>query len=442
MSGTTGNQARTVPLPGADAAERRFAVARFERVITAVRVAIVLSVVALLVVGIGPVRRHLEFAIALVCVASVYGAVVMCRPAWERRRTWQAWLITAIDSVLALIAVAVTGASASPAATILMIVVVAASTRTTVRATVYLALALAAAHMAIVLLVDPELNPLSERLHAGVWWTCYLLLTAVLGAALSLYAEREHEASTQAMAEAIAERSAAEEERDLRARLLAAKQAQQDGLRVILHDFRTPMASLRALTSELADPANAMEPGEREAGLRLTAAHVEHLAEMLSALSDVAASRNPAFRSGDHVRSVELRELVLAAGAAAGLRSPWLRVDVSPPRASIRADLQGLRRVLINLLDNAARHGRGQPVDVVARVVDSNVSIQIFDRGPGLSPEQMQRATQKNVSFRDPGGCGLGLWIVAQILQAMDGELELDTPPDGGFVARLSIPLA
>ena len=442
MSATTRVRSQALARNGDRSAEGQAAVARVERVIVAVRIAIVLSVAVLLVSGVASARQHLDYGITLVCVASVYAAVIMCRPDWERRRTRPAGVVTVIDSVLALIAVAVTGASASPAATILMIVVVAASTRTRVCATVCLALALAAVHMAIVLLVDPELNPLAERVQIGAWWACYLLITAVLGAALSLYAEREHEAGTLARAEAIAEHSAAEEERDLRARLLAAHQAQQDGLRVILHDFRTPMASLRALTTELADPANAMDPAERETGLRLTAAHVEHLAEMLNALSDVAASRNPTFGSGGDVRSVEVRELVLAAGAAAGLRPPDLRVGVSPPHARIRVDVQGLRRVLINLLDNAARHGRDEPVDVVCSVFDSKLSVEILDRGPGLCPEELQRATQKNVSFSDPGGAGLGLWIVEQILQAMDGELELDTRPGGGFVVRLRLPPA
>lgn len=442
MSATTRVRSQTWSRNEDWSAEGQAAVARVERVIVAVRIAIVLSVAVLLVAGGASARQHLDYGIALVCVASVYAAVMMCRPDWERRRTRPAWLVTGVDSVLALIAVALTGASASPAATILMIVVVAASTRTRVWDTVCLALALAAVHMAIVLLVDPELNPLAERVQVGAWWACYLLITAVLGAALSLYAEREHEAGTLARAEAIAEHSAAEEERDLRARLLAAYQAQQDGLRAILHDFRTPMASLRVLTAELADPANAMDAAERAAGLRLTAAHAEHLAEMLNALSDVAASRSPSFGRRDDVRRVEVGELVLSAGAAVGLRGSRLQVDVSPRSARVRVDVQGLRRVLINLLDNAARHGQDEPVDVICRVSHSTLSIEILDRGPGLGPEQLQRATQKNVSFSDPGTAGLGLWIVEQILQAMDGELELARRPGGGFVARLRLPSA
>jgi signal transduction histidine kinase len=223
--------------------------------------------------------------------------------------------------------------------------------------------------------------------------------------------------------------------------LHAAHQAQQDGLRVILHDFRTPMASLRALTAELADPANRMDADARRTGQQLTAAHVEHLTDMLDALSDVAASRSPFFgRSGD-MRSVDVHELMLAAGAAAGLRPPRLRVEVSPVKASIRTDAQGLRRVLVNLLDNAARQGRERPVDAIAQVSGTALSIQILDRGPGLAADQLRAATQKNVSFTEAGGAGLGLWIVEQILQAMDGELELGPRPGGGLAARVRIPL-
>ncbi|MGH3518381.1 MAG: sensor histidine kinase [Haloechinothrix sp.] len=427
-------------LPRSDGHEDEYGLSRIELVIVSIRFAIVLSAIVVVVIGVDPMRRHPVPAIALLGVALVYAVLLMFRPHWERPGRRSAVLVTMLDSALSLGVIAATGAVESPAATILFLVIVAAATRMRLSVTIAIALALAASYLAIALLVEPERNPFDERMQIGLWWALYLLFTAVLAGSLSLYAERAHEAQAAAKAEAIAEHSAAEEERDLRTRLLAAHQAQHDGLRAILHDFRTPVSSLTALTAELAHPRTTIADAEKEAALRLVSAHAQHFSAMLDALSDVAASRNPTL-SGRAPQTVELRELLLVAGDAAGLRPPRLRLIVDPPTARIRIDTQRFRRVLTNLMDNAERHGKNEPVDVVARV-DGRLRVDILDRGLGMTPEQLRVATRKDVSLGEAeGGSGLGLWIVEQIVQAMGGELRLDVRPGGGLAAHLSVPL-
>ncbi|MPY78528.1 MAG: sensor histidine kinase [Actinophytocola sp.] len=407
-----------------------------------IRLAIVASALALLLAGIDPVGRHPLAASVVVGVAIGYALVLLRRVDWERQGSRSSLVVTTADSVLALAFVATTGGGQSPAATILFLVIIAAATRLRLPVTVLLSLTLGACYLAIVLLVEPAPAPLDQRLQSGLWLALYLLLTGVFSASIALYVERAHAARAAARAEAIAEHSAATEERDLRARLLATYQAQHDGLRAILHDFRTPVSSLRALSGELADPATRIGPDEREAALRLVAAHSRQLSSMLDALADVAASRDPN-RPAAAPQPVVLRELLLAAADAAGLRPPRLRLAVTPAEAVVLVDEQRLRRVLINLLDNAARHGRGDPVDLVATVNGGWMTVDILDRGPGMSPEDLRVATRKDVSLGEAaGGSGLGLWIVGQIVQAMRGELRLAVRDGGGLSARVSLPVS
>lgn len=104
------------------------------------------------------------------------------------------------------------------------------------------------------------------------------------------------------MVEAEAEHAVAEEERDLRRRLLEAHQAQQDGLQVLVHKFRTPIASLEALTSALTSNTR-MTEADRAESVQLTNRHAQHLRDMIDALSDVASSRHPRLRLVESGRS-------------------------------------------------------------------------------------------------------------------------------------------
>lgn len=412
-----------------------------ERVVVAVRVVVVLSVAALLVVGPDLVRHYLSLAIAVVFVAAIYACAVFVNPGWELRRTRSAWLITGLDSGFTLLFIASTGAGSSPTVTILVLVVVAAAIRLPLLSTIGLASVVSGVYAGIALLVDPHTAPLADRVLDSVWWSVYLMLTAVLGSSLSLLAEREHEARIAARVDAVAEHKAAEEERDLRARLLKSYQAQRDGLQVMLHEFRTPVASLSALTNDLADGHSHISDADGERRAQLVTDHIAHLSEMLNALGDVAASRNPSFSAG-HVRNVDLRTVLSAAGDAAGLQPTQLQLSVRPDTEKIRIDGQRLRRILTNLLENAARHGQGHPVEVQAWIDDGLLHAEVLDRGPGVAPEQLAALMGKYVATGERRGhSGLGLWIVEQILQAMGGRLELGRRAGGGFVARFEVPL-
>lgn len=408
------------------------------RVMVTVRLAVALSMVALLVTGGDDVRRHLPWVVVTLSVASGYAAVVAVNPRWELYTRPAAWLLTVLDATFTLLTIAMTGAATSPAVAILVLVITAAAIRLPLGPTMALALGLGVAYLAVVLFVDPEFTSWRERWFQGLWWTGYLLLTGLLGASLSRLVDREREAGIAARVEAMAEHAAAEEERDLRRRLLESYQSQQDGLAVVLHEFRTPVISLRALARGLAEDG-ALTPADRETGNRLIAEHANHLSDMLDALGDVAASRRPAFGTG-RPRPVELRALVLASADAAGLQPPRLRLSFDDA-LTVKTDPQRFRRVLTNLLENAARHGEGKPVDVEAEVTGGLLRLRVLDRGSGVDAGNLAKLTGKfTAAGSNRGTAGLGLWIVDQIVQALGGRVGFRNRPGGGLVAEVEIP--
>lgn len=422
--------------PSADPEDARL----IARVIVSLRLAIVVSAIVAVSTGIDPMGRHPQIAIGVLGVAVIYAVLLMLNPDWEWRNSRSGQAITLVDVTLTLATIATTGGADSPASTILFLAVIAIATRLPLTATVLVSLVVGLSYFVIALVVDPQEIPLDERLQVGLWWAFYILFTAVLAATLTLYGERAHRKQAEAWAEAIAEHQAAEEERDLRARLLSAHVAQRDGLRAILHDFRTPVTSLSALTAALADSGSNLDAAGRESAIRLVGAHIQHLSAMLDALRDVAISRNPTHPAG-HPRRVELRDLLLASGDAAGLRPPRLRVQA--PDTHVNVDDQRLRRVLTNLLHNAELHGHSNDVEVVAELQQRNLTVTILDRGPGMSAQELAIATRKDVSLdKAGGGSGLGLWIVEQILDAMHGELSLKARDGGGLAAEVRVPIS
>ncbi|BBY81647.1 HAMP domain-containing histidine kinase [Mycolicibacterium pulveris] len=406
------------------------------RVVVAVRVAVVVSIVVLVAVGPEWLRRY-PLVLGLVLAAALgYSAVLMARPSLELRRTRYAWLVSTLDATLTLALIWLTGGTSSPVVVVLVLVVVASAARLTLPECLVLAGLVGVGYLAVVLVSGPRDSAGLPAATQGLWWALYLVFIAVLTGGLSVLVEREHRSRVRALVEAEAEHAAAEEERDLRARLLRSYEAQQEGLQVLLHEFRTPVASLGALV----DSAQ-LEPVERETTIRLAGRHARHLSDMLDALSDVNLSRQPAFSSG-RIRRIDLVELVNEAGDAAGVRPPRLHVTTSGDVSAIQVDAQGLRRILTNLLENAARHGRGRPIDVECERRGDQLSVAIVDRGPGVPQENLGELTTKFVSLSDRRGtAGLGLWIVAQIVDALGGTLQFSTRGEGGLTASFTVPV-
>ncbi|BBZ32007.1 hypothetical protein MCNF_06120 [Mycolicibacterium confluentis] len=411
------------------------------RVVVAVRAAVVLSIVVLALLGPEWMRAHPVALTVVLGGALAWAAVLMTYPRYEVRRTRYAWLVTVVDATFTLTLIGLTGGAASPVVSVLAMVVIASAARLTFVECLTLAALLGVSYLGVVLIWEPADAATLAPLAQGLWWAIFTVFVAVLSGGLAVLIEREHRFRVDALVEAEAEHAAAEEERDLRARLLRSYEAQQEGLQVLLHEFRTPVASLDALVDALTD-GSGMTDTARDAAIQLAGRHSRHLADMLDALSDVNLSRRPAFSTG-RVRRVDIADLVSEAGHAVNLAAPRLQVSTQGDVSNVQVDAQGLRRVLTNLLENAARHGRDRPIDVVCERLDEHhLRVAVLDRGPGVPESALGELTGKFVSLSDRRGtAGLGLWIVQQIIDALGGTLQFSARDEGGLAATFTVPI-
>jgi len=134
--------------------------------------------------------------------------------------------------------------------------------------------------------------------------------------------------------------------------------------------------------------------------------------------------------------------VVSAALLALGDESARVAVDVAEDLALVRADRELLQRVLVNLLDNAFRHGEGeQQVEVVAYAGAESIRLEVVDHGPGVARDQREKIFEpfQSLDDRGGGGVGLGLAVARGFIEAMGGAMVADTTQGGGLTMRIRL---
>ena len=113
--------------------------------------------------------------------------------------------------------------------------------------------------------------------------------------------------------------------------------------------------------------------------------------------------------------------------------------------ASITGSGDRLRfeQIVTNLLSNALKYGDGLPIEVTLDGDEANVRLSVTDHGIGIEPEQQQRLFERferAVTRRQYAGFGLGLWITRQIVDAMGGQIAVESRVGEGSSFRLTVP--
>ena len=203
------------------------------------------------------------------------------------------------------------------------------------------------------------------------------------------------------------------------------------------HELRTPLAVLRG-ELELAtqdDDLDAVRQGLRSA-LEETD-RLSRLSDNLLTLARVDAGQLPAGPV-----CTDLLDAVCA--AVARIPCPdTVTLTVEGVHRTVRGGPEWIDRVVTNLVSNAVQHAKCQ-VRVTMDVDADGVRLTVADDGPGFPDELMPRAFDRfsrGDGARSPGGIGLGLAIVASIMQALGGSARAGNgPPLGGASVEVTLP--
>lgn len=226
----------------------------------------------------------------------------------------------------------------------------------------------------------------------------------------------------------------------------AAREASQERLRRFIadasHELRTPLVSIRGYAELYRMGAARSEEDVAKAMRRIEdeAARMGVLVEDLLTLA-----RLDEVRSAPH-GPVDLAVLAKDAVDDARVTAPDRDITLMAQRGFVTGDADQLRQVFANLLRNALVHTpEGTAIDVTVEHADDTVALEVRDYGqglPGKDPgalfERFWRA--EGGRERGKGGAGLGLAIVAGIVDAHGGTVSAANAPGGGAAFQVRFP--
>jgi two-component system, OmpR family, sensor histidine kinase KdpD len=215
-------------------------------------------------------------------------------------------------------------------------------------------------------------------------------------------------------------------------------------LAALSHDLRTPLTVLVGLAESLIFTKPELSPQQREtAGAINEEAH--RMSALVSNLLDMAR-----IESGGVKLNLEwqpLEEVVGAALAAARNMLKQHHVELRIPRdlPLIRFDALLIERVLVNLLENAAKYTPADStVTLSSEIIADQLSVSVADNGPGLpigrEDAVFEKFTRGDRESATPG-VGLGLAICRAIVESHGGRIVGRNRPGGGALFTFTLPL-
>jgi signal transduction histidine kinase len=146
----------------------------------------------------------------------------------------------------------------------------------------------------------------------------------------------------------------------------------------------------------------------------------------------------------DIERATTVDLLGLAAEEAAAFEACVAGIPVGATPVEVKGDATLLRRLIRNLLENAAKHGR-PPIRIAVMKLKNSARIVVSDHGDGIAASERERVFEP--FYRPPGrsessgGWGLGLSLVRQIAKRHGGAVFCDAEPDGGSRFVVDLPM-
>src|SRR5205085_518454 len=214
-------------------------------------------------------------------------------------------------------------------------------------------------------------------------------------------------------------------------------------LRSVSHDLRSPLATIRAVATDLRDGVVYEEPTRIEL-LSTVCDEAERLDRIVANL--LSLSRIEAGAFAPERQAVPIDELIADRLRKLGglLRHVRVQVELAGDLPLVDGDYTQLEQVVTNLLENASRHA---PPGTMVRIggrrlpgAGGQVEIWVSDEGIGIPDYDRQRVFEPFRRGEGSRSSGVGLAICKAVVEAHGGTIRVERTPGGGATFVFSLP--
>jgi PAS domain S-box-containing protein len=227
------------------------------------------------------------------------------------------------------------------------------------------------------------------------------------------------------------------------------EEVKADFIATASHELRTPLAAVYGAAQTLLRHDFALDEAGRDRFVSLIADESERLGRIVNEI--LLANQLDAGRldlEAEPFEAAELVERVVEATRAYAPPAVSLEPNIPENVPRVAADLDKVRQVLVNLVENAIKYSPdGGKVEVGVDAGDDTVRFYVRDEGLGIAPEERERVFEKFYRvdpqmMRGVGGTGLGLYICKELVSRMGGTIWVDANEGKGSTFQFELPAA
>ncbi len=215
----------------------------------------------------------------------------------------------------------------------------------------------------------------------------------------------------------------------------------------VSHEFKTPLSLIRLYSETLAGNEQAFTPEDRRNYIRIIARESERMSRLIDNVLDFSKMEQSGKRH--ELPEGNLTDTISQAIQDYSEYLMWrgfdLKAFIKPQLPLLRFNPEQVSQMILNLLDNARKYsGSSRLIRLHAYARVSDVVIEVQDNGIGIPAEEKDKIFlpfYRISNASDTGGCGLGLYLVSQVMNEHGGSVEVQSEVNRGSLFRLVFPI-
>ena len=227
------------------------------------------------------------------------------------------------------------------------------------------------------------------------------------------------------------------------------EQLRNEFIENVSHEFRTPMTLISGVAESLKIWED-LPKKEKKRALDIIEIETKRLEKLVTELLSLANVKNKSSEAQALSKfdvSLLMEEVIKTMNQIGKSKNISLILTIKSRPLIVKANYQLLYQAISNLIDNAIKYSfKDQSVKIIVRKLSNQAQIKVIDQGIGISKNDQQRIFERFyrvVKDRNSktGGSGIGLSLVKSILDAIDGQVSVESKLNRGSTFTVKLPL-